>query len=87
MHEVWLELSSGSRALVGVDLPDVAAANAVARHWRSLAESEPDALHETMPGSGCIVRGGAIIAIKAQRQVKPGRAEALFKVGRPGSWL
>ncbi len=87
MHEVFLELTSGSRVLVGSDLPDVAAANAVARRWRELAEASPDVLHETVPGSGCIVRGSAIIAVKAQHQVRPGRAEALFKVGRPGSWL
>ena len=87
MHEVFLELSSGSRVVVGTDLPDVPAANAIARRWRELAESQPDVLHETMPGSGCIVRGSAIVAIKAQRQPRPGRAEALFKVSRPGSWL
>ncbi len=87
MHEVWLELVSGSRVLVGAELADVPAANAVARRWRELAETQPDALHETTPGSGCIVRGSAIIAIKAQEQVRPGRAEQLFKVGRPGTWL
>jgi hypothetical protein len=87
LHEVWLELSSGSRVLVGTDLPDVPAANDVARHWRQLAETEPDILHETMPGSGCIVRGSAIIAIKAQHQAKPGVAETLLRVERPGSWL
>lgn len=86
-HEVWLELVSGSRVLVGTDLPDVAAANAVARRWRSLAEHEPDILHETSPGSGCIVRGSAIVAIKAQHQPKVGVAETLLKVGRDGSWL
>ncbi|HEU5266606.1 MAG TPA: hypothetical protein VFU35_07890 [Jatrophihabitans sp.] len=87
LHEVWLELSSGSRVLVGTDLPDVASANALARRWRQLAETEPDILHETMPGSGCIVRGSAIVAIKAQHQPKPGVAEALLKVERPGTWL
>ena len=41
-HEVWLELSSGPRALVGSALPDVAAANAVATRWKALAETHPD---------------------------------------------
>lgn len=83
LHEVFLELASGSRVLVGTDLPDVAAANEVARRWRALAENEPDVLHETMPGSGCIVRGSAIIAIKAQLMPKPG----LLKAPPDGSWL
>jgi hypothetical protein len=87
LHEVFLELASGTRVLVGTDLPDVAAANAVARRWRQIAETQPDILHETMPGSGCIVRGSAIVAIKAQQQVKPGKAEALLKVPRDGNWL
>jgi hypothetical protein len=86
-HEVFLELSSGTRVLVATDLPDVASANVVARRWRQIAEIEPDVLHETMPGSGCIVRGSAIVAIKAQPQPKPNKAEALLKVGREGSWL
>ena len=86
-HEVWLELSSGSRVLVGTDLPDVPSANAVARRWRQLAETEPDILHETMPGSGCIVRGSAIIAIKAQLQPTQSVAENLLRVERPGIWL
>ena len=83
LHEVYLELSSGSRVLVGTDLPDVATANALARHWRQLAETEPDLLHETLPGSGCIVRGAAIVAIKAQHQAKPG----MLKPARTGVWL
>lgn len=88
LHEVFLELASGTRVLVGHDLPDVKAANDVARHWRQLAETEPDILHETMPGSGCIVRGSAIIAIKAQHQAKPGFAEGLLgRTIREGSWL
>ncbi len=86
-HEVWLELASGSRVLVGTDLPDVPAANAVARRWREIAETQPDGMHETMPGSGCIVRGSAIIAIKAQPQPKPAKAAALLKLGRDGQWL
>ena len=85
-HEVFLELSSGSRVLVGTDLPDVATANDVARRWRQIAETEPDMLHETMPGSGCIVRGSAIVAIKAQHQPKTNRT-GLLKVSREGSWL
>ncbi|MDT4925735.1 MAG: hypothetical protein QOG01_3448 [Pseudonocardiales bacterium] len=87
LHEVWLELVSGTRVLVGSDLPDVPAANGVARRWRAIAETQPDVLHETTPGSGCIVRGSAIIAIKAQEQAKAGVAETLLKVSRPGSWL
>lgn len=87
LHEVWLELVSGSRVLVGSDLPDVPAANAIARRWRVIAETEPDTMHETMPGSGCVVRGSAIVAIKAQQQPKPNKAEALLKVSREGSWL
>jgi hypothetical protein len=87
LHEVWLELVSGTRVLVGSDLPDVASANAIARRWREIAETEPDVMHETTPGSGCIVRGSAIIAVKAQHQPKPNRAEALLKVTREGQWL
>ena len=87
LHEVWLELISGSRVLVGADLPDVPAANAIARRWREIAETAQDALHETHPGSGCVVRGSAIVAIKAQQQPRPGKAEALLKVSRPGVWL
>jgi hypothetical protein len=87
-HEVFLELSSGSRVLVGTDLPDVAAANAIARHWRQLAETEPDILHETMPGSGCIVRGSAIVAIKARPMAAPSRAQTLLGTAAPdGTWL
>lgn len=82
-HEVFLELASGSRVLVGTDLPDVAAANEVARRWRAIAENEPDLLHETLPSSGCVVRGSAIIAIKAQHQ--PGKT--VLKAQRDGSWL
>ena len=86
-HEVFLELVSGSRVLVGADLPDVAAANTIARRWREIAETAPDVMHETMPGSGCIVRGSAIVAIKAQHQPRPNKAETLLKVGRDGAWL
>jgi hypothetical protein len=87
LQEVWLELSSGTRVLVGSDLPDVPAANALARRWRELAESRPDDMHETVTGSGCIVRGSAIIAIKAQEQPKPSKLEGVIKVPRPGVWL
>jgi hypothetical protein len=87
LHEVWLELSSGTRVIVGSDLPDVPAANAVARRWRELAEGQPDVLHETMPGSGCVVRGSAIIAIKADQQPKPSKLEGVLKVPRDGVWL
>jgi len=44
-------------------------------------------MHETMPGSGCIVRGSAIIAVKAQEQPKPGKMDGVLKVPRPGVWL
>lgn len=87
LHEVWLELVSGTRVIVGADLPDVPAANAVARRWREIAETAPNTLHETLPGSGAMVRGSAIAAIKAQHQPKQGRAEALLKLRRDGSWL
>ena len=86
-HEVWLELVSGTRVLVGADLPDGPAANAVARRWREIAETQPDVMHETTPGSGVLVRGSSIIAIKAQPQPKPGKAETLLKLSRDGSWL
>ena len=88
LHEVWLELVSGSRVVVGSELPDVAAASAVARQWREIAETGGDGFHESQPGSGCIVRASSIIAVKAQRQDKKGVAESLLKVNtRPGIWL
>ena len=68
LHEVWLELSSGTRVLVGSDLPDIPSANAVARRWREIAEFQQDVMHETMPGSGCIVRGSAASASSIQRR-------------------
>ncbi len=86
-HEVWLELSSGTRVVVGSDLIDVPAANRVARRWKLLAETLPDELHETQPGSGVIVRGSAIVAIKAQLSSKPGTIGSVLKVPREGSWL
>jgi hypothetical protein len=84
-HEVWLELISGSRVVVGFDLPDVPAANAIARRWRELAERHPDEFHEA--GPGCIVRGSSIVAIKAQQQPKPSKLEGVINVPRPGVWL
>jgi hypothetical protein len=87
LHEVWLELVSGSRVLVGKDLPDHAAASEVAKHWRAIAESASDRLYESMPKSGCLIRGSSIIAIKAQLQPKPSKLEGVLKVDRPGAWL
>lgn len=81
-HEVWLELCSGSRVSVGHDLPDRAAASAVANRWIAIAR-EQDGLHETTPGSGVVVRAAAIIAIKAQLQPTPN----WLKGPREGSWL
>ena len=82
LHEVWLELVSGSRVLVGRDLPDHAAASEVARHWRAIAESASDRLYESMPKSGCLIRGSAIVAIKAQVQPKAGMLEGVLKADR-----
>ncbi|GGM11993.1 hypothetical protein [Nakamurella endophytica] len=83
LHEVWLELCSGSRVVVGRDLPDVAAANAVASRWIALARDRPDDLHETGAGSGCVVRGSAVVAVKAQHQPTGGR----LRGPREGVWL
>lgn len=82
LHEVWIELTSGSRALVGRSLPDRAAASLVANRWIGIARSE-DGLHETMQGSGVVVRATAIIAIKAQLQP----AKSFLTGPREGSWL
>jgi hypothetical protein len=87
LHEVFLELSSGTRVVVGKDLPDIPAANEVAKHWKAVADSHSDRLVESMPGSGCVLRPSAIIAIKAQVQPKPSKLEGVLKVDRPGSWL
>jgi hypothetical protein len=87
LHEVWLELVSGTRVLVGKDLADHAAASEVARHWRSIAESSSDRLYESMPKSGTLIRGSSIIAIKAQTQPKASKLEGVLKVDRAGSWL
>ncbi len=81
-HEVWLELSSGSRVVVGRDLPDSAAASAVANRWIAIAGGE-DRLHETTPGSGVVVRATAIVAIKAQPQPQTN----WLRGPREGSWL
>jgi hypothetical protein len=82
LHEVWIELTSGSRALVGRSLPDRAAASLVANRWIAIARSE-DGLHETMAGSGVVVRATAIIAIKAQ----PQPVRNWVSGPREGSWL
>ena len=81
-HEVWLELTSGTRVIVGFDLPDRAAASVVANRWIAIAREE-DGLHEARPGSGVVVRATSIIAIKAQ--VQP--AKSFLRGPRDGSWL
>ena len=83
VHEVWLELTSGTRVIVGRDLPDVPTANDLASRWIGLARDRPDELHETRPGSGCVVRGSAIIAIKAQPQAPVSKLRGF----REGVWL
>ncbi|MET3806626.1 hypothetical protein ABIB25_003642 [Nakamurella sp. UYEF19] len=82
LHEVWIELSSGTRVIVGHDLPDRAAASAIANRWIAIAREE-DGLHETTPGSGVVVRATAIVAIKAQ--VQP--TKNWVRGPRDGSWL
>lgn len=86
-HEVWLELTSGTRVIVGSALPDVAAANQVATKWKQLAETEPDVLHETTRGSGVVIRGSAIIAVKAQLEPSGTALGGLVKTVREGKWL
>ncbi len=87
-HEVFIELSSGSRVLVGTELPDVRAASEVATRWRGLAQERPDELHETQSGSGVAVRGSAIVAIKMQASPKPSPLGGVIKVPpRDGVWL
>jgi len=86
-HEVWLELTSGTRVLVGTELPDIPAANALATRWKDLAENHPNELHETERGSGVVVRGSAIVAIKAQEESKAKTLGGLIKAPREGSWL
>ncbi|SDP16109.1 hypothetical protein SAMN04515671_3080 [Nakamurella panacisegetis] len=81
-HEVFLELTSGTRVIVGSNLPDRAAASLVANRWIVIAREE-DGLHETHPGSGVVVRATSIIAIKAQ--VQP--AKSFLRGPRDGSWL
>ncbi len=82
LHEVWLELSSGSRVVVGHNLPDRAAASLIANRWIAIAREE-DGLHETRPGSGVVVRATAIVAVKAQLQ--PTRN--WLRGPREGNWL
>ncbi len=86
-HEVWLELSSGTRVLVGTELPDISAANAVATRWKEIAETRLDELHETERGSGIVVRGSALGAIQAQVESKVKTLGGLIKAPREGSWL
>ena len=86
-HEVWLELTSGTRVLVGTELPDIPATNALATRWKDLAENRPNELHETERGSGVVVRGSAIVAIKAQEESKAKTLGGLIKAPREGSWL
>ncbi|MCW2495385.1 hypothetical protein [Jatrophihabitans sp.] len=87
LHEVWVELVSGTRVIVGRDLATHAAASEIAREWRAIAESSSDRLYESMKGSGALIRGSSIIAIKAQLQPKVGVFEGALKVERAGSWL
>jgi hypothetical protein len=82
-HEVWLELISGSRTHVGTALPDTAAASEVARRWVRIAVEEPDVFHETMPGSGVVVKGSAIVAVRAEPEVVRGRLAG----PREGWWI
>lgn len=82
-HEVWLELTSGTRVIVGRRLPTRAAAGAVANYWIALTRDHPDDWHETLPHSGVVVRGSAVIAIKAQAEAKPSR----LRGPREGVWL
>ena len=82
LHEVFIELTSGTRAVVGRGLPDRAAASMVANRWIAIARSE-DGLHETLPGSGVLVRASAIVAIKAQ----PQPTKNWISGPREGSWL
>jgi hypothetical protein len=87
VHEVFVELVSGTRVVVGKDLPGFAAVNEIARHWREIAERAETQLYESMPGSGTLIRGSSIIAVKAQLQPKAGKLEGVLKVDRSGSWL
>ncbi len=82
-HEVWIELTSGSRAIVGQGLGSAAEASALARTWLLFARADGDEFHETMPGSGIVVRGNAIVAVRAQREVIRGRLAG----PREGWWL
>lgn len=87
LHEVFVELVSGTRVVVGKDLPNYADVNEIARRWREIAERADTTMYESLPGSGCLIRGASIIAVKAQPQPKAGKLEAALKVERAGSWL
>ena len=87
LHEVFVELASGTRVIVGKDLPNFTDVNEIARRWREIAERSENTMYESLPGSGCLIRGSAIIAVKAQPQPKAGKLEAALKVERAGSWL
>jgi len=87
LHEVFVELVSGTRVIVGKDLPSFADVNEIARRWRDIAERAENSLYESLPGSGCLIRGASIIAVKAQPQPKSGKLEGVLKVDRAGSWL
>ncbi|MTD16451.1 hypothetical protein GIS00_21170 [Nakamurella sp. YIM 132087] len=82
-HEVWIELCSGGRAFVGQEIATRAEASAIANTWIRIARDEPDGMHETMTGSGIVVRGSAIVAVRVQKEV-PRRPLA---PPRDGSWL
>ena len=82
LHEVWLELSSGSRVIVGHNLPDRATASLVANRWIAIAREE-EGLHETRPGSGVGARATAIVAVKAQ----PQPTGNWLRGPREGNWL
>ena len=82
LHEVILELSSGTRVVVGHDLPDRGAASAVANRWIAIAR-EAIGLHETQSGNGVVVRASSIIAVKAQLQP----ARNWLRGPRDGNWL
>jgi len=87
LHEVFVELVSGTRVVVGKDLPSFADVNDIARRWREIAERAENTMYESLPGSGCMIRGSSIIAVKAQLQPKAGMLEGVLKVERPGAWL
>jgi hypothetical protein len=87
LHEVFVELVSGTRVVVGKDLATYAEVNEIARRWREIAERAESAMYESLPGSGCLIRGSSIIAVKGQPQPKMRKLEGALKVERAGSWL